>query len=91
MSPVAVVSSPLRTAVLATPRSAPLSSRRRSEALDAGGYGTLTLADVARRAGTTKPAIYRRWATRQHLVLAALAARLGEAQAPDTSCTLRIR
>jgi len=58
------------------------------EALDAEGYGALTLADVARRAGTTKPAIHRRWATRQHLVLAALAARLGEAQAPDTGCTL---
>jgi AcrR family transcriptional regulator len=52
------------------------------------GYGGLTLEEVARRAGTTKPAIYRRWPGRQQLVLAALALRLGPAKAPDTGCTL---
>jgi AcrR family transcriptional regulator len=52
------------------------------------GYGRLTLERVARRAGTTKPAIYRRWPSRQQLVLAALGQRLGEARAPDTGCTL---
>lgn len=58
-------------------------------ALAESGYGRLSLETVARRAGTTKPAIYRRWPTRQHLVLAALARRLGEAHAtPDTGCTL---
>jgi AcrR family transcriptional regulator len=56
--------------------------------LDEVGYGRLTLEAVARRAGTTKPAIYRRWRGRQQLVLAALGSRLGEAQAPDTGCTL---
>lgn len=56
--------------------------------LDEVGYGRLTLEEVARRAGTTKPAIYRRWATRQRVVLAALATRLGNAAAPDTGCTL---
>jgi AcrR family transcriptional regulator len=56
--------------------------------LDEAGYGRLTLEEVARRAGTTKPAIYRRWPSRQQLVLAALAQRLGEVQAPDTGCTL---
>jgi AcrR family transcriptional regulator len=56
--------------------------------LDEVGYGRLTLEAVARRAGTTKPAIYRRWPNRQRLVLAALGLRLGEAQAPDTGCTL---
>jgi AcrR family transcriptional regulator len=56
--------------------------------LDEVGYGRLALEEVARRAGTTKPAIYRRWPTRQQLVLAALALRLGGPQAPDTSCTL---
>jgi AcrR family transcriptional regulator len=56
--------------------------------LDDVGYGRLTLEEVARRAGTTKPAIYRRWASRQELVLAALGRRLGELQAPDTHCTL---
>ena len=36
--------------------------------LDELGYGRLTLEEVARRAGTTKPAIYRRWAGRPRLV-----------------------
>ena len=57
-------------------------------ALRESGYGRLTLEDVARRAGTTKPAIYRRWPSRQRLVLAALGRRLGEVRAPDTGCTL---
>ncbi|MGH3920882.1 MAG: TetR/AcrR family transcriptional regulator [Pseudonocardiaceae bacterium] len=52
------------------------------------GYSRFTLEEVARRAGTTKPAIRRRWPTRQHLVLAVLARRLGAAQVPDTGCTL---
>jgi AcrR family transcriptional regulator len=56
--------------------------------LDRCGYGRLTLEEVARHAGTTKPAIYRRWPSRQRLVLAALAQRLGDARAPDTGCTL---
>jgi len=56
--------------------------------LDDAGYNRLTLEQVARRAGTTKPAIYRRWPNRQRLVLAALGQRLGEARAPDTGCTL---
>jgi AcrR family transcriptional regulator len=56
--------------------------------LDESGYGGLRLEEVARRAGTTKPAIYRRWPSRQQLVLSALGQRLGEAKAPDTGCTL---
>src|SRR5215207_4281792 len=56
--------------------------------LDELGYGRLALEEVARRAGTTKPAIYRRWPNRQRLVLAALGQRLGKARAPDTGCTL---
>lgn len=56
--------------------------------LGASGYARLTLEAVARQAGTTKPAIYRRWPTRQRLVLAALGQRLGDARAPDTGCTL---
>ena len=56
--------------------------------LGEGGYGRLALDQVAKRAGTTKPAIYRRWPTRQQLVLAALATRLGPPRAPDTGCTL---
>jgi AcrR family transcriptional regulator len=56
--------------------------------LDRSGYGRLTIEEVAREAGTTKPAIYRRWPNRQRLVLAALGQRLGDARAPDTGCTL---
>jgi AcrR family transcriptional regulator len=56
--------------------------------LKRSGYGGLTFEEVAREAGTTKPAIYRRWPNRQRLVLAALGERVGEAQAPDTGCTL---
>jgi AcrR family transcriptional regulator len=52
------------------------------------GYGGLTFEAVAREAGTTKPAIYRRWPSRQRLVLAALDRRVGAARAPDTGCTL---
>jgi AcrR family transcriptional regulator len=57
-------------------------------ALDESGYVGLALEDVARRAGTTKPALYRRWPNRPRLVLAALGRRLGAARAPDTGCTL---
>jgi AcrR family transcriptional regulator len=56
--------------------------------LDEAGYGRLTIEEVARRAEATKPAIYRRWPTRQHLALAALETRLGDSPAPDTGCTL---
>ncbi|MEQ7128981.1 TetR/AcrR family transcriptional regulator [Actinopolymorpha sp. B11F2] len=56
--------------------------------LQDSGYTSLTLEEVARRAGTTKPAIYRRWPTRQHLVTAALAMGFEEVRAPDTGCTL---
>ncbi len=52
------------------------------------GYRRLSLEEVARRAGTTKPALYRRWPTRQALVLAALAGRLGGIDVPDTGCTM---
>jgi AcrR family transcriptional regulator len=56
--------------------------------LGEAGYGGLTIEEVARHAGTTKPAIYRRWPNRQRLVLAALGRRLGDARAPHTGCTL---
>ena len=56
--------------------------------LDEGGYGSLALEAVAHRAGTSKPAIYRRWASRERLVLAALAQRLGSLVVPDTGCSL---
>jgi AcrR family transcriptional regulator len=56
--------------------------------LKESGYSGLTFEKVAREAGTTKPSIYRRWPTRQRLVLAALGGRLGVVRAPDTGCTI---
>ena len=73
------------------PRNARIDSAVRaatSEILDESGYANLTLTEVARRADTTTAAIYRRWSTRQHLALDALAQRLGQVQAPDTGCTI---
>ncbi|ATE54834.1 MULTISPECIES: TetR/AcrR family transcriptional regulator [Actinosynnema] len=74
-------------------------ARRRDERIDEAvlaavgellrevGYRGLTMEAVARRAGTTKPAIRRRWPGQRHLVLAALAAeRVGVAPELDTGC-----
>lgn len=58
------------------------------EVLDEKGYGNFSLDDVARRAGTTRPALYRRWPRRQNLALDALAQRLREVDSPDTGCTI---
>jgi AcrR family transcriptional regulator len=56
--------------------------------LDESGYGQVSVEAVARRAKSTKSAIYRRWTNRQHLVLDALSARLSEAATPNTGCTI---
>jgi len=56
--------------------------------LDTEGYGGVSLEAVARRAGTSRPAIYRRWDGRAALVLAAIADRLDVPAPPDTGCTL---
>ena len=50
------------------------------------GYGALTFDAVAQRAGTSRPVIYRRWATKAELVRAAVehALRRGDAAVPDT-------
>jgi AcrR family transcriptional regulator len=40
--------------------------------LTASGYGQFTIEAVAERAGTSRPVIYRRWATKQDIVLAAI-------------------
>ncbi|WP_413798202.1 TetR/AcrR family transcriptional regulator [Streptomyces iranensis] len=73
-------------------------ARRRDERIDRAvlaavselvrevGYSALTMEAVAARAGTTKPAIRRRWKSRQHLVLAAMAhERVGVVEI-DTGC-----
>lgn len=56
--------------------------------LDEQGYAGVSLDAVARRANTSRPAIYRRWSGRAPLVLAAIAARLDVPTPPDTGCTL---
>ncbi len=59
-----------------------------SDVLEESGYGSLAVEKVARRAGVSKTAVYRRWPTRQHLVLAELQRRLGEVRPVDTGCTV---
>lgn len=58
------------------------------EILAAEGYGGVSVEAVARLAGTSRPAIYRRWKGRAPLVLAAIADRLEMPVPPDTGCTL---
>jgi AcrR family transcriptional regulator len=50
------------------------------------GYGALTIDAVAQRAQTSRPVIYRRWATKAELVRAAVehALRREEVEVPDT-------
>lgn len=58
------------------------------EMLKEEGYSGVSVEAVARAAGTSRPAIYRRWSGRAPLVLAAVADRLDVPTAPDTGCTL---
>ncbi len=52
--------------------------------LDEHGYAGMTVADVARRAGVSKPAIYRRWADKAQLVIEAIVSRMPAAAPTDT-------
>lgn len=84
------MSTPRRTAV-GRPRDAAIDEavlEATLDVLDEHGYAGLTLDEVARRAGTSRPAIYRRWPGRTPLVLAAIATRLNVPTPPDTGCTL---
>ncbi|MEV7177507.1 TetR/AcrR family transcriptional regulator [Kitasatospora sp. NPDC093679] len=56
------------------------------EELTANGYARFTMDAVGRRAGTSPPVLYRRWADRDELVRAAIAHVLEESriEAPDT-------
>ncbi|MEV8100078.1 TetR/AcrR family transcriptional regulator [Kitasatospora sp. NPDC085879] len=47
------------------------------------GMSAVTMDAVAERAGVSKPAIYRRWAAKQELIIAAAEARIGELSIPD--------
>ncbi|MFC4946898.1 TetR/AcrR family transcriptional regulator [Pseudonocardia sp. GCM10023141] len=48
------------------------------------GYAELSIGGVATRAGVHRPAIYRRWPSKRHLVVAAIAAGVGLDPTPDT-------
>lgn len=52
--------------------------------LDAKGYAGLTIGQVAASAGIHRPAIYRRWPSKRHLVAAVVADLLGLEPTPDT-------
>lgn len=58
------------------------------EILDRVGYPGLTMEEAAKRAGTSRPAIYRRWPNRARMALAAIATRLDVPTPPDTGCTI---
>ncbi|WP_436773214.1 TetR/AcrR family transcriptional regulator [Yinghuangia sp. YIM S09857] len=47
------------------------------------GWATLTVGDVAVRAGVAKTTLYRRWASKHELVTAAVADMLGTLELPD--------
>jgi AcrR family transcriptional regulator len=48
------------------------------------GYVRVTVAEVARRAGVSKPAIYRRWAQKSQLVVEAMVTQMRTGVPPDT-------
>ncbi|MBF6173584.1 TetR/AcrR family transcriptional regulator [Nocardia blacklockiae] len=48
------------------------------------GYQRLTMGAVAAAAGVHRPAVYRRWPSKRHLVVDAVADRLGVTPTPDT-------
>uniref|UniRef100_A0AAU2VHY5 TetR/AcrR family transcriptional regulator n=1 Tax=Streptomyces sp. NBC_00008 TaxID=2903610 RepID=A0AAU2VHY5_9ACTN len=54
------------------------------ELVTESGMSALTMDAVAARAGVSKPAMYRRWATKQDLVIAAAESRIGPLDVPDT-------
>jgi AcrR family transcriptional regulator len=48
------------------------------------GYAALSVDAIARRAGTSKPAIYRRWPSKAHLVHEAVFPLTDDTELPDT-------
>jgi AcrR family transcriptional regulator len=58
------------------------------EELAANGFDAATIAGVARRSGVHETTVYRRWTTRENLLVAALTERSADAiPAPDTGST----
>ncbi|MEU7019993.1 TetR/AcrR family transcriptional regulator [Streptomyces sp. NPDC046203] len=54
------------------------------ELLEETGYAATSISAVASHVGVYRPAIYRRWPSKQHLVAAAVASALGSEPTPDT-------
>jgi AcrR family transcriptional regulator len=54
------------------------------ELLHSGGYAALSMDEVAERAGAAKTTVYRRWPTKDHLVVAVAARILGDVPIADT-------
>ncbi len=54
------------------------------ELLGAAGYAELSVEAIAKRAGTSKPAIYRRWPSKAHLVHEAVFPVSEATELPDT-------
>ena len=54
------------------------------EIVHAKGFAALTVEEVAERAGAAKTTVYRRWPTKDHLVIALAARILGEVPIADT-------
>jgi AcrR family transcriptional regulator len=54
------------------------------QALEDEGYARLSMAGVARRAGVSGTTLYRRWSSKEDLVVAALAALRTAVSCPDT-------
>lgn len=48
------------------------------------GYADLSIGQVASRAGVHRPAVYRRWPSKRHLIVDAVVRELGVAPTPDT-------
>ncbi|MFI2476264.1 TetR/AcrR family transcriptional regulator [Nocardia xishanensis] len=54
------------------------------ELLNENGYADLSIGGVATRSGIHRPAIYRRWPSKRHLVVAVVADLLGLRPTPNT-------
>ncbi|MBF6068787.1 TetR/AcrR family transcriptional regulator [Nocardia farcinica] len=52
--------------------------------LDQHGYADVSIGQVAARAGVHRPAVYRRWPSKRHLVVDVVADVLGTEPTPDT-------
>ena len=58
--------------------------RATTELLGKSGYAGLSVDAIAKRAGTSKPAIYRRWPSKAHLVHEAVFPMTDATELPDT-------